>query len=74
MIEENRRRVALQSELLQKGSNLDSVYRNKLQGMSMNRQGDIERQMENFYYQQQMVQYPEDDIIAKMMKEYEMVK
>jgi len=28
--------------------------------------------MENFYYQQQMVQCPEDDIVARMMRDYEL--
>lgn len=51
MIEENRRRVQLQSELVQKGAHLDPMYRNQLQGMTMNRQVDIQQQMESFYYQ-----------------------
>ena len=55
MIEENRRRVQLQSQLLEKGPNLDAIYKNKLQGLAMRRQVDIEKQMEHFYYQQQLV-------------------
>lgn len=49
MIEENRRRVQLQSELLSKGQNLDPVYTEQLQKMA---QGpNIDQEVQNFNFQ-----------------------
>ena len=55
MIEENRKKVALQSELLAKGEKLDGVYKKHLQALTNKRNVNLNEEMTNFQLEQETV-------------------
>lgn len=61
MIAENRKRVAIESELL-KNKSSDPAYRRKLQQVTARRGTDINKEMEDFALQREMVEYPNEDL------------
>lgn len=60
MIEENRRRVQLQSELLSKGKDLDPEYQRHLHRLTASGYTNIKDEMENFALQSDMVEDQEN--------------
>lgn len=61
MIAENRKRVSIESELL-KNKNTDPAYRKKLQQVTGRRGTDINKEMEDYALQREMVEYPNEDL------------
>ena len=68
MVAENRKRVAYQSELLKDEKNLDPAYRKQLKQVTARRGTDINKQMEDYDLQREMVEYPGEDLRAYAYK------
>jgi len=71
MIEENRKRVAIQSELNAKGPELDTFYRDHLHGLVKSKHINISEEMANFQLEQETVKLQEDALIEQMILDYE---
>lgn len=64
MVAENRKRVAYESELLKNEKNGDPAYRKQLKQVTARRGTDINKQMEDYDLQREMVEYPGEDLRA----------
>ena len=60
IVNENRHRIAIQSELVSRGAMIDPEYRKQLHQMILYRNSNVTEEMLNFHAMHEMVESPED--------------